>query len=51
MKPNEILSKWLERRLISVITKRVAAIVTAQAKKTREEIKQLREDLLEELKK
>ena len=51
MKANDRMSKWLEQRVISVIARRVAAIVTSQAKKTRKEIEQLREDLMEELKK
>ncbi len=51
MKANDRMTRWFEQHVISVIARRVLAIVTAQAKKTRNEIETLREDLMEELKK
>lgn len=41
---------WIEKKLISVIIRRTAAIVTAQAKKTRKDIEELKKELLEEIK-
>ena len=41
---------WIEKKLISIIIRRTAAIVTTQAKKTRKEIGELKEELLAEIK-
>jgi len=43
------ITNWIDEHIVSVLARRVAAIVTAQEKKTRKEIKRLRDELLEEL--
>ena len=45
MKAAERLEKWIERHVISPIVRRIAAIATAQDKKTRAEIEKLRKEI------